>query len=186
MGRDEGMMVSVDQELAFRIATTEDLPVIVEIYNSTIPGRMVTADTEPVTVEDRLAWFHAHDPGRRPLWIVEAEGEVCGWVSLQHFYGRPAYHATAEISIYLHERCRGRGLGKRILDTVLTKCPGLGIDTLLAFVFGHNEPSLRLFASAGFKRWGHLPDVAELDGVKRDLVILGRKIPLLSDDNRAD
>ncbi len=52
-------------------ATLEDLPTIVEIYNSTIPGRMVTADTEPVTVESREKWFHEHSPTFRPLWIMK-------------------------------------------------------------------------------------------------------------------
>jgi Sortase and related acyltransferases len=163
-------------EITFRIATLEDLPVIVDIYNSTIPGRMVTADTEPVTVEDRLPWFHAHHPEKRPLWVVECEDGVCGWASLQNFYGRPAYHPTAEVSIYLHESFRGRGLGKKILGKVIEECPKYGIDRLLAFIFGHNEPSLRLFAACGFEKWGHFPEVAILDGIRRDLVILGRKI----------
>ena len=49
-------------------------------------------------------------------------------------------------------------------------------STFLAFIFGHNTPSLTLFAAAGFQRWGLLPQVAELDGVDRDLVILGRRL----------
>lgn len=163
-------------DITFRIATLEDLPKIVDIYNSTIPSRMVTADTEPVTVEDRLKWFHEHQPDRRPLWVVEMEGGICGWASLQNFYGRPAYNPTAEVSIYLHEDCRGQGLGKKILAKVLAECPKYGIDALLAFIFGHNEPSLRLFTSYGFEKWGHFPKVAVLDGIRRDLVILGRKI----------
>lgn len=164
------------KNLTFRFAALEDLPIIVDIYNSTIPSRMVTADTEPVTVEDRLEWFHEHNPEKRPLWVVEYDGEICGWVSLQSFYGRPAYHATAEISIYLHEKCRGKGIGKQVLSKVMEECPKLGIDTLLGFIFGHNEPSLRLFYNSGFEKWGHLPEVAELDGIKRDLLILGKKI----------
>lgn len=87
-------------EITYRDASIEDLPVIVDIYNSTIPSRMVTADTKPVTVEERLAWFKEHNTSKRPLWVVEYEDEICGWVSLQSFYGRPAYNATAEISIY--------------------------------------------------------------------------------------
>src|SRR5215211_7254148 len=99
--------------LSFRDATIEDLPLIVEIYNSTIAGRMVTADLEPVTVENRLPWFYEHTPGRRPLWVIEKEQqEIAGWVSFQDFYGRQAYNATAEISIYIHPSCRGKGLGK--------------------------------------------------------------------------
>ena len=46
----------------------------------------------------------------------------------------------------------------------------------MAFVFGHNAPSLRLFERAGFARWGHLPRVARLDGIERDLLILGRRV----------
>lgn len=162
--------------MTLRYAKIEDLPDIVDIYNSTIPGRMVTADTEFVTVEDKLDWFYAHTPEKRPLWVVEHEGGICGWVSLQSFYGRPAYNATAEISIYLHENCRGQGIGKKVLLKVMDECPGLGIDTILGFIFGHNEPSIRLFASLGFERWGFLPGIAILDGIRRDLVILGKRI----------
>jgi len=49
-------------------------------------------------------------------------------------------------------------------------------STLLAFVFGHNEPSVRLFEAHGFTRWGHLPRVATLDGREADLLILGRRL----------
>ena len=54
--------------------------------------------------------------------------------------------------------------------------PSLGIRTLLAFTFGHNAPSLALFRSAGFTDWGVFPKVARLDGVRRDLIILGRSL----------
>ncbi|RHW31164.1 N-acetyltransferase family protein [Lysinibacillus yapensis] len=163
-------------EITFRDATLEDLPKIVEIYNSTISGRMVTADTEPVTVEDRLNWFYEHNPTKRPLWVVETEDKICGWVSLQNFYGRPAYNATAEVSIYLDESFRGHGLGKTVLQKVIETAPRCQVETLLGFIFGHNEPSLRLFEKFGFEKWAHLPEVATLDGVKRDLVILGKKL----------
>ncbi|MNL65666.1 putative phosphinothricin acetyltransferase YwnH [compost metagenome] len=50
------------------------------------------------------------------------------------------------------------------------------MNTLLGFIFGHNAPSLGLFASLGFTRWGDLPRVAVLDGVERDLIIVGRRV----------
>ena len=98
--------------LTFRNAAMDDQPRIVDIYNSTIAGRMVTADTEPVTAESRMKWFNAHEPVHRPLWMVTADGKTIGWVSFQSFYGRPAYNATAEISIYLDETARGHGYGE--------------------------------------------------------------------------
>ncbi|MGO4330057.1 N-acetyltransferase family protein [Cupriavidus sp. 2TAF22] len=165
--------------IAFTIRNAEpqDLPGIVAIYNSTVASRMVTADTEPVTVASRQDWFDAHPPERRPLWVAQdSAGRMAGWLSFSDFYGRPAYGATAEVSIYLDADRRGQGLGRHLLEKAIGHAPQIGVHTLLGFIFGHNEPSLGLFASLGFERWGNLPRVAVLDGVERDLVILGRHL----------
>jgi L-amino acid N-acyltransferase YncA len=163
-------------QLYFSDASLDDLDKIVAIYNSTISSRMVTADLEPVSVESRIAWFHEHQPGKRPLWTVKNKEEVIGWVSFQNFYGRPAYNATAEISIYLHPLQRGKGFGKLVLDHSMDECKNLGIKTLLGYIFAHNAPSLGLFLKAGFTEWAHLPDIANLDGIERSLKILGKRI----------
>lgn len=164
-------------ELKFRNANLEDLPKIVEIYNSTIPSRMVTADTENISVESRQRWFGEHNPENRPLWMVEAsDGTIIGWVSFSSFYGRPAYNGTVELSIYLDENCRGKGFGKKILQYCIENAGKFGVKTLLGFIFLHNEPSLKLFRHFDFEDWGVFPDVAVLDGVERTLVILGKRI----------
>lgn len=161
----------------FRNATLEDLPKIVEIYNSTIPSRMVTADTEEISVESRLQWFAEHNPETRPLWIIENhKKEIAGWVSFSSFYGRPAYNGTVEISIYMHENSRGKGYGKRVLRYCIDNAREFGVKTLLGFIFLHNEPSIKLFRHFGFEDWGMFPDVAVLDGVERSVVILGKRI----------
>lgn len=159
-----------------RIATERDLPTIVDIYNSTIPSRMVTADTTPVTVESRLTWFREHDPNHLPIWVAEENGIILGWLSFSSFKDRPAYNSTAEVSIYIAEQYRGRGIGKKLLSKAIQEAPKLGITTILGFIFGHNEPSLRLFMKYNFERWGFLPKVAVLDGIERDLVILGLRV----------
>src|SRR6476469_8511347 len=168
-----------------RLARRTDLPAIVEIYNSTIASREVTADTEPVSVESREAWFDAHQPERRPLWVIHdseeivapgAEPAIIGWMSYSNFYGRPAYSGTAEVSIYLAEAWRGRGLGKYCLSEAIAHAPSIAVHTLLGFIFGHNAPSLALFKKFGFDTWANLPKVANLDGVERDLIILGKRV----------
>ena len=165
------------QEITFRNAGLEDLPKIVEIYNSTIPSRMVTADTEPISVESRKQWFAEHNSETRPLWIIEdQQDKVLGWVSFSSFYGRPAYNGTVELSIYMDESCRGKGYGKKILQYCIDNAGKFGVKTLLGFIFLHNEPSLKLFRYFGFEDWGLFPDVAVLDGVERTLVILGKRI----------
>jgi L-amino acid N-acyltransferase YncA len=163
-------------DVELRDAEITDLPEIVNIYNSTVPGRMVTADTEPVTVESREKWFYEHSPNFRPLWVMKYKGEICGWLSFQSFYGRPAYNATVEVSIYINEKYRKHGLGRFILEKALAECPRLSIKTVLGFIFGHNKPSLNLFYSFGFVDYGNFPGVAKLDGIEKDLVIVGKKL----------
>jgi phosphinothricin acetyltransferase len=163
--------------MRFRDATLVDLPAIVEIYNETIPGRGVTADLEPVSVESRLAWFHAHDAVRRPLWVADDdEGRIAGWLSFSDFYGRPAYAASVEVSVYLDRAARGQGLGRAFLERAIAEAPRYGVKTLVGFIFGHNVASLKLFERFGFVRWGELPRVAELDGVERDLIVVGLRV----------
>ncbi|MBT1705515.1 GNAT family N-acetyltransferase [Chryseosolibacter indicus] len=162
--------------MKFRDAVIDDLADIVAIYNSTIPSRMVTADTEPISVESRREWFYKHTPDKRPLWIVEDYSSIVGWVGFHSFVGRPAYNGTAEISVYLHEQARGKGYGTQILAYSISRCKELGITNLLAIIFSHNEPSLKLFRKFGFQDWGHLPNVASLDGVERSVSILGKRI----------
>jgi L-amino acid N-acyltransferase YncA len=138
---------------------------------------MVTADTEPVSVESRISWFHEHNSTNRPLWVIEDDNkEIIGWVSFQSFYGRPAYAATAEISIYFDPSQRGKGIGKEVLQYSIDQAKHFGIKTLLGFIFAHNEPSLKLFKQLGFEEWANLPDIAVLDGIERSLKILGKKI----------
>ena len=163
--------------LIYRDATRKDLEKITEIYNSTIASRLVTADTEPVSVESKVKWFEEHSPVKRPLWVIENEAkEIVGWVSFQSFYGRPAYDATVEISIYLDPSQRGKGLGKQVLAYCINAAPKLGIKTILGFIFSHNEPSLKLFKHFGFEEWANFPNIANLDGVERSLTILGKRV----------
>jgi len=162
--------------LEIRDAVEADLAAIVEIYNSTVPSRMVTADTAPVSVESRRAWFRVHDPESHPIWVAEAEGKVAGWFSFEPFRERPAYHATAEVSVYVAEEHRRNGIGRCLLAEAIRRAPALGLKTLTAGAFAHNKPSLELFKEFDFEPWAHFPRVAELDGVERDLVVLGLRL----------
>jgi L-amino acid N-acyltransferase YncA len=161
--------------MIIRSARENDLVTIVAIYNASIPSRMATADLEVVSVESRRQWFYARSSDR-PLWVIEIDGIILGWLSFQSFYGRPAYKATAEISIYIATAYQYQGIGKKLLKEAIYRSPKLGLKTLTAFIFAHNEPSVKLFSHFGFQTWGHLPKVAELDGIERDLLIMGLRL----------
>lgn len=163
-------------EIKIRCALAEDLPIIVEIYNASIPKRLATADLKPITVESRQLWFANHHPDQYPLWVIEKETEIIGWLSLQRFQGRPAYQKTAEISIYVASNCQHRGVGRQLLQHAIKESPRLQLHTLMGLIFAHNEASLKLFRHFEFEQWGYLPKVADLDDIQRDLVIMGRKV----------
>ena len=163
--------------MIIRDAVEADLPAIIEIYNATVPARMVTAELEPTTVEARLPWFRDHSPGEYPFWVAEWEGRVIGWLDFKKFLPRCAYRGTAEISVYVDQQFRRRGIGQRLLEEAIARAPSLGMTALVGLIFGHNEPSLKLFQQFGFERWGFFPGVAQLDGVKRDLVVMGQHCP---------
>ncbi|MBA3662607.1 MAG: N-acetyltransferase [Bacteroidetes bacterium] len=160
----------------FKHAVVDDLEKIVITYNSTVASRLVTADLEPVSVESKLSWFNSHSKEKRPLWLVLYNDEYAGWMSFNSFYGRPAYDGTVEVSIYLEEKFRGKGLGKACLQKAIDVCGEFKVQNLLGFIFGHNEPSLNLFYKFGFEKWAHLPKVANMDGIERDLIILGKRV----------
>src|SRR6185436_7693034 len=98
------------------------------------------------------------------------------WASFSSFYGRPAYDHTCELSIYLSPQHHRRGIGSELMRLCIAHAPKINVTTLLGFIFDHNKPSLNLVEKHDFKRWGYLPRVAILDGIERDLVIVGRRV----------
>ncbi len=164
-----------------RNAQESDLPRIVEIYNFAVASRKCSCDLEPTTVAARLPAFRKHTPEHRPLWVAEdVDSPASGVVGYFGFFPfmneRPGYFVTADVAIYLHPDYQGRGLGSWLLEQAIAFAPSIGIETLTATIFASNDSSLRLFEKFGFERWGYMPRVARLEGVEKDLVLVGRRI----------
>ncbi len=165
-------------EFTLRDACIGDLPQIVAIYNASIPGRLATGDLEPVSVGSRKEWFAAHSPDTYPLVVsVAPDGSIAGWASLNFFFnGRASYRHTAEISIYVALPFARQGIAGALTEELVRRCGSLGLKTLLAFIFAHNEASVQFFLKHGFACWGHLPRIADMYGIERDLDIYGRRL----------
>jgi phosphinothricin acetyltransferase len=161
--------------LNMRPARHADLGRIVQIYNETVASHSVTADTEPVSVDQREDWFIAHDPQKWPMWVATtADGHILGWLSLSQYSDRAAYSGTAEISIYLDEAARGQHLGSQMIDYVDAHAKNFGITHVLARIISVNAASVGLFTAKGYEQWGMLPGVMEFTDGPRDLVVLGK------------
>jgi phosphinothricin acetyltransferase len=164
-------------EIVIRNATESDLRAIVDIYNQAIPAGWSTADTQPIDVADRVEWFRGFDPSKRPIWVAELDGQVVAMTYLSWFYHkRPAYEATAEVSVYVATAARGKGIGRRLKEFVIGECPRLGVTTLLSMHFDHNEATRRINESLGFQTMGHLTEIAVVQGRKRGLVISALRV----------
>lgn len=160
-----------------RDAAMADLPRIVAIYNQAVALRSATGDLVPLEIDDRRAWLEQRDPRLTPVIVAEIEGEVAGYATLDRYRGRrAAFDAVRELSYYIDERWRRRGIASRLIEAMRARCDAIAVDTLIAFVLGHNAPSLALLERFGFARWGLLPGIAAIDGQRRDHVILGLRL----------
>ncbi len=166
----------MSKNVTVRDAVEADLPAIVEIYNASIASRTANANRDPVSVESRREWFRAHTPDLRPLWVAEDVGQIVAWIGLADFLPRYAYHITAELSLYVAPDRQQQGLGMMLLERMIAACPRLGVENLISLIFAKNTGSIRLHEKAGFDRWGLLPQVTELDNVRRDVVVMGRSV----------
>lgn len=163
--------------MIIRTALHEELPAIVEIYNQGVMTRISTGDTDTVAVAERIEWFDEHQSDAYPLLVAEVNGIVVGWGSLSPYRpGRRAFLRTVEISYYIHNSYKRRGIASGLITSLLKKCSELGSRSVFAIVLSENLASISLLEKFGFEQWGHLPAVAEIDGKKLDHLYYGKTL----------
>jgi len=163
--------------MEIRIAEERDLPQIVAIYNQAVARGGMTADLIPLTVDERRTWFAEHTGKNHPIWVLQTDEMVAGWCSLSPYRpGRMAMRYTAEISYYVAEDFRRRGIGSALIKHAISQCERLGIKTLFALLLDSNTPSVRILEKFGFTRWGHMPNVADFGGRECGHLVYGRRV----------
>ncbi|MDM8566787.1 N-acetyltransferase family protein [Candidatus Halobeggiatoa sp. HSG11] len=160
-----------------RIATISDLRAIVEIYNQAVAEQFCTADLEPVTIFSMQEWFVQHIPTKYPIFVAEQDSFICGWCSLTaHRAGRKALISVAEISFYIHTDLRKQGVGKKLITYTLQQAPKFGFKHLFALLLDVNYVSVDILKKHGFSEWGHLPEIADINGTICGQFIYGKKL----------
>ena len=148
-----------------------DLGDITEIYNQALLKTVATFDTEPKTIEEQRSWFEQHD-SQYPIMVAELDGRVVGWASLSRWSDRCAYSKTAEISLYVSEESQGKGIGKRLMESIMEKGHKAGLRTVIARIVEGNPVSIRLHESAGFEHIGVMKKVGEKFGRILDVYMM--------------
>ena len=157
--------------LVSRMATLDDAPSIVRIYNQGIEERIATFETEPRTVEQLQAQLREKGD-RYPTVVVERDGEVVAWASCGGYRSRPCYAGIGEHSVYVAREARGLGAGLVALEALFAAAEAQGFWKLLSRIFPENVASLALHRKAGFREVGVYRRHGKLDGTWRDCVIV--------------
>jgi phosphinothricin acetyltransferase len=157
--------------LTFRKATPDDLGQITEIYNDAIQKTTATFDTEPKSLEQQESWFANHDAGH-PILVAEEDGLIVAWASLSQWSDRCAYCDTAEISLYVREEYRGKGIGKQLMKAIIQEGKTTGLHTVIARIGGSNKISADLCKSFGFQYIGTMREVGKKFGQLLDVHLM--------------
>ena len=160
-----------------RMADRKDLEAIVQIYNMAVHAQFETADTSAVSVNSRLGWFSAHSPAAYPIYVYEVDGTVVGWISLSPYReGRNALRYTIEISYYVHQDFKRQNIGSKLIEKAIAEASSLNYKTIFAIILDKNEASIFLLLKYGFQKWGHMPNIANFDGVECGHVFYGLRL----------
>lgn len=158
--------------LRIRDAQASDLPAILDIYNHAILTTTAVYSYEPHTLEMRRAWFDEKRQAGFPVLVAEDAGQVLGFSALGAFRAWPAYKYTAENSVYVAEAARGRGIGRQLLEPLVTAARALDLHAIVAGIDATNAASLRLHASLGFTEVARFREVGYKFGRWLDLTFM--------------
>ena len=162
--------------MTIRPATAQDIPAITAIYNEVVANSNAVWTEKQDSEADRLAWMKARQALGYPV-LVAVEGEsVLGYGTFGDFRAWPGYRYSVEHSVYIGKEYRGRGLGRIIVEELVTAATKLGKHVLIAGIDGSNEASLRLHAQMGFVEVARMPEIGRKFGRWLDLVFMQRML----------
>jgi L-amino acid N-acyltransferase YncA len=149
---------------------SEYYPQLVEIYAQGIATGIATFETETPTWEK---WDAGHLKTCR-IAMMEHD-EMLGWAALSPVSSRCVYGGVAEVSIYMAEKARGRGLGKTLLNELIRQSEAQGLWTLQSGIFPQNSASIKLHEQCGFRIIGYRERIGQLHGVWQNNVLMERR-----------
>jgi phosphinothricin acetyltransferase len=163
--------------MKIRHASIKDLPQLTEILNQAIAWGKATAFTKKLRPEQRIAWFQRHTDSPYAIYLAEENDRVAGYISIGSYReGREAFRHVAEVSYFVDFDFHKRGIGTLLMEKALEHCRSKEIDTLLAFLYANNHPSIIFLEKFGFRRWGLFPALIRREHETIDHAIYGLKI----------
>ena len=143
----DDLVIRLDfDDLVIRPATPDDAPAVAHVYAPYVTSTAISFEEEappPHEIAERISASH--------VWLVaEIDTEVVGYAYAARFHPRPAYRWSVEVSVYLADSARGRGVGRRLLTSLLERLRAAGFANAFAGTTLPNDASVGLFESFGF------------------------------------
>lgn len=155
-----------------RSAAEDDLADILRIYNQAIEKTTAVFEYRPHTLEMRREWFKAKQAASLPVLVALESGAVLGFASYGPFRAWPAYKYSVELSVYVDESARGRGIGSVLVRSILESARKQDLHVVMAGITADNAVSLRLHEKLGFVEVAHVREVGYKFGRWLDLKLL--------------
>jgi L-amino acid N-acyltransferase len=155
-----------------RSAAEDDLTDILRVYNQAIEKTTAVFEYRPHTLEMRREWFKAKQAASLPVLVAVESGAVVGFASYGPFRAWPAYKYSVELSVYVDESARGRGIGSALVRGILATARERDLHVVMAGITSDNAVSLRLHEKLGFVEVAHIREVGYKFGRWLDLKLL--------------
>ena len=162
--------------LTMRTAERRDAEPIRAIYNLEVVESTVTFDLVPRTLEEQIAWIDEHQGAYPAIVAVDDSGEVAGFGSLWPYRSRPAYAPTVEDSVYVRRDMHRQGVGRFLLEQLMSLASANGFHSVIARIVGGHEASISLHESCGFAQVGMEREVGRKFSTWLDVVLMQRML----------
>lgn len=140
------------------------------IYSEGIATGLATFETEVPTYDH---WNKAHTKECR--LIAENNGEIMGWAALSPVSSRCVYGGVGEVSVYISDKSRGRGVGKLLMHHLIDESEKAGFWTIQSGIFPENTASIKLHEKMGFRYIGKRERVGKIHGVWKDNLLFEKR-----------
>lgn len=160
-----------------RLAISDDILMINNIYNQAVDSRKSTADLDHITLEDRIMWFAEHDNKSYPVFVKESDERVVAWTSISPYRkGRRGLSKVVEVSYYVDNQHFGKGIASELMNHVINHHNDFGFQHIICILLEINKPSIYFLEKFGFEKWGDLPNIVDLEGMICNHYIYGKTI----------
>ncbi|TWT73389.1 GNAT family N-acetyltransferase [Allorhodopirellula solitaria] len=157
----------------------QDAAEIARIYRYYVLNTFATFEEIPPTCSEMRTRIESSLDGDYPFLVAKIGRKCVGYASTKLFYGRTAFHPSAEDSIFLDPEYCGRGIGRQLLRQLIEECTQRGYLNLIALIGGgsQNQGSIKLHESCGFELVGNLRNVGRKIGRLHDMSTMQLVLP---------